>query len=203
MGLCGGGGDPTGEARALEAQRKANVAQGMSSIDQTFGAFNPEFYAKRAQDYTNYAMPQLYNQLRQTQKNLAYGLMGQGLQGSSAMQSRLSDLRRETDLQKQGIVDTGISQAQELRKQVENQRSGLVGQLNATGDTTAAAQGALRAVNTYTAPSVFSPISNLFGNLAGVYGMQQQQQAYNPQNYQPRYGLTSPLSNSAYTNQRR
>lgn len=202
MGLCGGG-SSSGEARALEAQRKENVAQGMKSIDQTFSAFNPEFYAKRAQDYTNYAMPQLYNQLRQTQKNMAYGLMGQGLQGSSAMQSRLSDLRRETDVQKQGIVDSGISQAQDLRKQVEGQRSGLVGQLNASGDTTAAAQGALRALGTYTAPSAFAPIGNLFGNLVGLYGMQQQQQAYNPQNYQPRYGLTSPLGNSAYTNQRR
>lgn len=189
-------------ARTEEEIRQAKIASGMGEIDKAYSMFSPKFYTQRAQEYTNYAMPQLGEQTREQQKMLLYNMFNRGLQNSSAMQTGTSKLNREVDTQKQGIIDTGYQQAQNLRKQVESQRGNVIGQLQASGDPSLAAQQALSTASMYSAPSSFAPLGNLFGSLANLYANNQIGNAYN-QNYQPRYGMnpqvnSSPLGTSSY-----
>lgn len=201
MGLCESDGpDPGAEARALEEQRQSRIKTGMQNIDQTFGRFNNKFYDQRQQDYTNFAMPQLYQQLAQANKQGFYGLANRGLQKSSAADLFGSNLRQETNVQKQGLVDTGIMQAQQLRRDVEGQRSNVTSQLLASADPTTASQQALSAAGSYSLPSAFQPIGNLFQNFAQMYANNQYAKAYQPQQYQSSYGLNnSPLAQKSYS----
>jgi hypothetical protein len=202
MGLCGSsGGNPGAEARALEDQRQARITQGLQSIDQTFGKFDEGFYKKRQQDYTNFAMPQLYQQLAQTNRQGFFGLANRGLHNSSAANEFGSNLAKETNVQKQGIVDTGIAQAQQLRKDVEGQRSNLTAQLQASADPTTASQQALSVAGSYSLPGAFQPIGNLFQNFAQLYANNQIAKEYGRGGqYQSSYGLNNnPLARSPYS----
>lgn len=200
MGMCGGGSDAGEEARQLENERQARIQTGLGSINQTFAKFDPAFYKQRQTDFTNYAMPQLYRQLAQTNRVGAYGLANRGLSTSGAANQFGSNLGYEANVQKQAIGDQAIAQSQQLQKDVEGQRSQLIAQLQASADPTSAAQQALSAAGTYSLPSAWAPIGNMFGNFAQIYAANQTAQAYNPQRYQSRYGMTnSPLGNSAYS----
>lgn len=192
-----GGGKFKNLARTEEERRQQQIQQGLAETNKTFSLFNPKFYQQRQQAYTNYAMPQLGEQARQQQKQMSFGMFDRGVENSGIAQSAQSKLNKEIDLQKQGIIDTGYQQAQDLRKQVETQRSNVIGQLQASGDPRLAAQQALQTASTYSMPSTFAPLTNLFSNFASLYGKQQVANAYNPNQYVARYGLTSPLSNSA------
>jgi hypothetical protein len=200
MGMCGGSSNNAALARMDEEARQGRIQEGLGSINKTFGQFNDKFYNQRAQDYQNYAMPQLYQQMNQANKQGFYGLADRGLQVSGAANQFGSALGRETNLQKQGIVDTGIGQAQQLRKDVEGQRSQLVSQLQASADPTTAGQQALQAASAYSLPSMFTPIGNLFGNFASIYAGNQLAKAYNPSQYSSGYGLNnSAVGNRSYS----
>jgi hypothetical protein len=200
MGMCGGNNDAGWQARQLENERVGRIAQGQIQIDKTFGRFDDKFYNQRQQDYTNFAMPQLYGQFAQANKQGKYGLASRGLSGSGAADAFGSQLGKEMDTQKQGIVDVGIGQAQQLRKDVEGQRSGLLSQLTASGDSTQAAQQALATAGTYSLPSAYAPIGNLLSTFTSLYANNQLNKAYSPQQYSTNYGLSgSTLGNKSFS----
>ena len=200
MGLCSSPPDAGKEARRLEEERQGRIKEGLGSINKTFEPFNDKFYGQRQQDYTNFAMPQLYQQLGQANRQGFYGLANRGLQKSSAADLFGSNLARETNVQKQGIVDTGIAQSQQLRRDVEGQRSNLFAQLQASADPTTASQQALSSAGQFSLPSAFQPIGNLFQNFAQMYANNQTAKAYQPQQYQSGYGLNnSPLAQRSYS----
>lgn len=203
MGMCGGGSDGSEQARKLEAERQARITEGMGAINQTFSQFNPEFYRGRQQDYIGYAMPQLYRQLANTNRQGFYGLANRGLATSGAANQFGSNLGYEANVQKQGIADQALSQSQQLQREVESQRSQLFAQLQASADPTTAAQQAISSAGIYSLPSAFAPIGNLFGQFASMYAQNQMNKAYQPQQYQPQYGMNSPMAGSAYSVSRR
>lgn len=196
---CGGGGNNAALARMDEEARQGRIQEGLGKINTTFGQFNDGFYNQRAQEYQNYAMPQLYQQMQQANKQGFYGLANRGLQVSGAANQFGSALTREANTQKQGIVDAGIGQAQQLRKDVEGQRSQLISQLQASADPTTAGQQALTAASAYSLPSAFTPIGNLFGNFASLYANNQIGKAYNPNQYTAQYGYSNPLGSKSYS----
>lgn len=199
MGLCSSGNDGSEQARQMEEQRAARIQTGLGNINQTFAQFTPGFYQQRQQDYINYAMPQFYRQLGNTQRGMFYGLANRGLAGSGAAQRAASDLGYEANVQKQGIADTAVQQASQLRQTIEGQRAQLVAQLQASADPVTAAQQAIGSAAAFSAPSPMAPLGNLFGNIAQIYANQQMGQAYNS-GYTPRYGGTSVFgSNRSYS----
>lgn len=196
-GCCGSGGsDSAEEARKLEDERQARIAQGMTNINEAFKGFNPEFYQQRANAYTNFAMPQLGEQAQQTQQQLIYGLGNRGLLGSGVAADRNAAFQRELQRQKQGIVDAGQGQANELQREIESNKSQLVNQLQISSDPNAAAQGALGSAQAFSAPSTYAPISNLFQNFANMY-LASQIARSTPQTtqYSNNYGL-APIGRS-------
>lgn len=154
------------QQRADEEARKARIAQGMASIASTFGKFDEKFYGDRAKDYIDYATPQFERQLRDTRNNLIYALSRTGNLNSSAGQKKNSDLNYEADTARSGIAADGLNKANEFRNQVENSRGNVVAELNATGDSSAAAQAAIRNATNLATPVGYSPLGNLFASFA-------------------------------------
>jgi hypothetical protein len=161
----------------------------------TSPGFGPDFYNKRTQDYINYALPQEQEQAKSAQDQLTFKLANQGLTGSTAGDTLNLSLLNEINRQATGVASTGVQQAQDLQRQIEQQRSNLVSQLEASADPASASQQALATAASYSAPSVFQPIGNLFGNWANTY-LASQIPTTNPSLLPYLYGLGSTRTSS-------
>lgn len=162
----GGAGQQAAQQRADEVARQARITSGMSAIDRAFSGFNDDFYKKRADAYTAYAMPQVDRQAGDARRNLIYALSRTGNLDSSAAINRNADLTEEANQQRIGVANAGMDQANQLRGQVENTRGNVVSQLNATGNDSAAAAAAMRSVENLNQPAGYSPLGNLFASFA-------------------------------------
>lgn len=167
----GGGGDGgAGQARADEAARQARIKQGTASIDKSFAGFDDNFYKGRQQAYTNFANPQLAGQYADTQANLTYNLARQGLTASSEASRNAGELQRQYNSNRAQIASAGLDAANDARNQVEQNRSELLAQLNATSDPAAAASSAVNRADVLASQRSFSPIGQLFANTTGLLG---------------------------------
>lgn len=168
--MClGGGGGESKIAKAQrndEVQRQARIKAGMGSIASTFSNFNDAFFAKRASDYSAYATPELERQADAQKKGLVYALARTGNLDSSAAIDKTAELNTEKNQRRIEVANQGLDSANQLRGQVENTRGNLVAELNATGDSSAAASSALRSVQNLSQPAGFSPLGNMFAGFA-------------------------------------
>lgn len=156
-------------AAKLERQRQQNIKLGTDQINQAYSGFNPEFYQQRIHDYTSYAMPQLAQQYRTNSADIGFGMANRGLLGSSIAQQKGSQLNRAQGQAQRGIVDAGIAQAQGLQNQVEGSRSNALSNLYASADPAGASRQAIAQSASFARPSMFQPLSDMFGSIAQSY----------------------------------
>ncbi len=146
----------------------------------TTPGFNDDFYNARKASYEAFALPQVSQQADAQQHDLAYRLADQGLLQSDAAGRLQSSLQRETQRQTQGVADQGTQLSQDLRANIENRRSSLISQLEASADPAASGVQAVAAANQFNAPSVYAPLGNLFSNWSNQYMANRQAAAYAP-----------------------
>ncbi len=174
--------DYAGMANRQEQQRQRYITQGQNQVNQAFSGFNQGFYNQRGQDYVNSAMPQLSQQYLQNRNQIGFGLGNRGLLASSAARNQWTGLGKEMGSAKQTIADQGIGYAQDLQKQVEQQKSVLYNQLYQSADPKSAGANAINVASGFQQPSVFQPLGNMFGNIANQYMLSQMINTYRPQN---------------------
>lgn len=155
------------QQRADEDARQARINSGMSSIDSTFSGFNDDFYNGRRQAYLDYAMPEVQRQAASARRALVYALANNGNLNSSGALRKDQDLTADTDRASLDVGNAALDAANQTRSNVENIRSGIVSQLNATGDDQAAGQAALRQAQAINMPQGFSPLGQLFSDFLG------------------------------------
>lgn len=172
--------DYAGQAANQEQQRQQAITQGTANIDKAFAGFNPAFYNQRAQSYINYAMPQLSQQYQTNKNQVGFGLANRGLIGGSSANKQYSDLNIANAQAQQGIVDAGITQAQQLQQQVEQQRNTLLGQLYQGADPGSAGSAATQTAASFSVPNTWQPLANQFQNFANQYYLSQLINAYRP-----------------------
>ena len=169
MCFGGGGGDGgAAQARADEAARQARIKEGITNVDNTFSKFDDNFFKSRGQAYQNYAMPQFNDQYRQLGNNLTYSLARSGLNNSSEAARQGGILQADNAFGRQQIADQAIGEQQKARQMVEDNRTNLINQLQATGNQSLAASGAQREAAALAMQPSFSPIGNLFNNTTAV-----------------------------------
>lgn len=195
-----GNSDAANAARQEAFQRQQGINLGMSRINQAFSGFDDNFYNNRVKQYMAYAMPQLAGQYRGTRDRMQYNLANRGLFGGGSMQRQGNALSSEYATQAQGVAQQGQAQAQQLRKDVEGQRSNTVSQLIASADPSAAYQSALGTAATYSAPSTFQPLGPMFQNFSNAYLMNQLSNNTNPASlfYMPRWNMSAPGASVSY-----
>lgn len=154
--------------RSDEESRKQRIADGMGQIDKVFGAFDDDFFERRAKAYSAYATPQLDRQLTDQKKNLIFALSRTGNLNSSAANELNGKLVYDGDVARTGIASEGLNQANALRGNIENSRGNIVASLNATGDNQAAIDSAMRNSVNLNTPQGYSPLGNMFANFAGT-----------------------------------
>lgn len=157
------------QMRKAEQHREGQIRIGQKQIANRFAGFDPAFYANRALQYQQYAMPQVGEQYRQQRAYVAGNLANRGLTRSATAQRMFGSLGEEMGRQSRAVIDEGLRQSQQLQQEVENQRAQITAQLNASADPATATQQAIAAASGFTAPSVFTPIANSFANWANTY----------------------------------
>ena len=157
------------DSRVAEDNRQQRVNDGVAQIDQTFGQFNDQFYDGRRQAFQTYAAPQLDEQYADARKNLVFALSGAGIRDSSVGATRLGELERDYARRRVEIADQAQGYAQQARSDVEGARSGLVQQVNSTGDAAGASNAAIAQARSLSVAPSFSPLGQVFQNVtAGI-----------------------------------
>lgn len=168
--MCFGGGvDPAEEARKQEAARRAQIDQGLQSINRSFSTFDDNFYNQRAQAYVNYALPFLSRQFDTTRRAVGANIANRGLLGGSVERSEKSNLQRAMEQNRQQTVATGWQQANQLKGQVEDSRNQITSQLYQSADPLNAGAAASRAVAGLASPSTFTPLGQMFSGVLNDY----------------------------------
>lgn len=175
----GGGGDGgAAQARADEAARQARIKQGVANIDSQFSKFDTNFFNGRQKAYTDYALPQVNDQYKQTADQLAFSLARNGQSSSSEAARQGGILQRDNALARQQVADGAIGEAQKARQSIEDNRNNLIQQANMSADPALAAQNAIRQASVLAQQGQFSPIGNLFQNTTAVLGAANNAGAY-------------------------
>lgn len=165
---------------------------------QTFEGFQQPFFDKRAQDYVNFALPQLADQYRQNRSAMLFGLSNRGLSNSTVAKQANQQIERAAGTGRQQIAETGIQQANALKQDVENARQTAINQLYQTGDPSQAVSSAINTASQLRMPSTFAPIADAFSGIARSYYTNQLLNSYrlasgNPAS-SPTYSLAGPVS---------
>ena len=169
------------------------------------GGFDQGFYNNVAQSYEDYALPKYQQQLQQTTNATTYDLARSGLMNSGAADYLSQQLGLEKEGQLQNIANQGLSQAQTVEANVNQEQNTLLNQLQASANPTQAAQGATEAAQQFSQPTAFPALGQLFSNFSNTYLKGNLASAYGQvgtSQYEPTYfgfgqsGVGAPLGSS-------
>ena len=189
----GGDGGAADRARADEVARQERVRTGVSNVNSKFSEFDDSFYNKRSQDYKDFAAPDVARQYKDTQSGILYGLARSGNLASSERARQLGVVNRERDLANMRVTDKATEYANQARSNVEQNRTDLINQVQATGDSNLAAnQAQMRAASIRPSPA-FEGLGSLFNTSGAIINKAKQTEYYNP--YAPGMNALNPFGN--------
>lgn len=180
MCFSSGDGGAAARARAEEEARQARIREGSMKIADTFSTFDDEFFKKRQADYENSQRPEVDRQFKEAQGNIMYGLARTGNLGSSERTRQLGVVGRERDAAALKVADKGLEYANQARAQVEQSRTDLLNQLNATSDAQLASNQAANRMNVLRASPAFEGLGSLFETSGNIAKSVRQAEYYNP-----------------------
>lgn len=153
------------QQRQEEKQRQQRIRSGMGQIDQIFSPFNDAFFRRRGETFLSFARPQLEDQYGKAREALIYALSRNGLLNSSVAATKFGDLKKSYDVNAQALEGRANDEANKARQTVEQNRSDLVAQLQATADPTAAANAAIARQTFLSSTPGYEPLGALFANV--------------------------------------
>ncbi len=171
--MYGGGGGDGGaaeHARQQEEARQARIREGMANIDAAFSPFNDAYFSGKQKAYSDYYLPQLKQQFDEANAALRLQLSASGLGQSSAGAYGSAKLAKEYADRQADVAAKAGDYSGSARQSIQDMRSQLGSQLNATSDAGAAAQAAnAQAYASMNRPNSFEPLGNAFTQLSKLY----------------------------------
>jgi hypothetical protein len=135
------------------------------------GGFNQAFYDKRKEAYLNNYMPQLGDQFKQARETMAYALARSGMTRSSVAADEYAKLEKTRKIEEGTLGTQAEADNTTLRGQVEDARTNLINDLNASADPGGAANLALsRTQQIAGTPVSYSPLGDIFAGVASGIG---------------------------------
>jgi hypothetical protein len=159
------------EQKYAENVRQGYVNDGSTFINTAFQQFDDGFFNQRAQNYTDYATPQLNNQYDKARRDLVYALADSGLTRSTAAATPLGELERRYGEQRLQIADQARNYADEARSGIARARDGLIGTLNQTADIGQTVQSTMQQIPVLSAVPAYNPLGQVFSDLGTTVGL--------------------------------
>jgi len=158
-------------ARLREEERQGRIKAGMADIDATFAGFGDDFYKNRKTAFLDFYQPQLNDQFKDARDQVTFALARNGTLNSTIAADEAAKLGKKYSLETGSLVSRAEGDASALRSNIENQKSAIKSQLNATGDVASATNDALaRTKMIYEDRPDYSPLGDIFGGVGDAIG---------------------------------
>ncbi|MHB1140664.1 MAG: hypothetical protein ACYC1T_02745 [Sulfuricaulis sp.] len=136
--------------------------------------FDDNYYSGIKKAYTDFYLPQVDEQYDQAKRKLTYKFANTGNLDSSAGANNIANLFRDYNRERASIADRALGAEKDLRSNVEQNRSELISQLQATADPEAAATSSTARAKALATPAPFSPLGDLFKVYTGSLALADQ-----------------------------
>lgn len=154
----------------LLAKKQANLTTNTNNINSSFdGTFTPDFYGNYAKQLMNYWQPDLDQQHTDAQHKLNYTFADAQPGGGSAASDAFGRLQKAYDTAELTANDNATAQSNQLRSNVEGQRSALLSSVSGDTDPGAATQQTARAIGNIPLAPAYSPLGDVFSSLTGQF----------------------------------
>lgn len=155
---------------ALLAGKQANLTANDANINSSFDTnFTPDFYNNYAKQLMSYWQPDIDQQNTDAQHQLNYTFADSQPGGGSAPAQAFGRLQQAYDTAELQANDQATSQANQLKSNVESQRSALLASVNGDTDPGTAAATTARTVGSIPLSPAYSQLGDLFSGLTGQF----------------------------------
>lgn len=168
--LFGGGSDNQAKVQQQQYYDNKRAIKGATkNIQDSFAGFNPGFYDTQYKNLVAAAEPQEQQQFQQASDQLGFKLAGQGLGKSSQAKKLGESLGAQEAVAQQGISNAAHGQVNQLKQNVNQSESNLIGEASVANEPGQIAQGALQTASGFQSPLSLQPVGDLFQNWANTY----------------------------------
>jgi len=165
--------NPNGDELESADKQFARMLKGgglYSGTKQVTG-FDDAFFGGQRDAYMDFYQPQLDDQFGQAKDQLTYALARAGTLNSTLAADKSADLTKKYDVQKASVLSQANDQVAQNRSRINNEKSALVAQLNATGDANRVSNEALsRTQQMYNEAPAYNPLGDIFSGVAAGIG---------------------------------
>ncbi|HEY5798473.1 MAG TPA: hypothetical protein VIU82_26010 [Bosea sp. (in: a-proteobacteria)] len=150
-----------------EAERKANIQSGNSTIDQNFAQFDDGYFGKIRDAHAAVYNPQIDDQFTKAKDKLIASLAGRGVLSSSVGAQALSDLEKRAGDERVRVGNDALAYANSLKAKVGESKNNLYAQSSAAADPNAIARSATGEATTLAqqgAATPTQPLSDVFSS---------------------------------------
>lgn len=155
---------------ALLQKKQANLTANQGAINSSFdGTFTPDFYGNYAKQLMSYWQPDLNQQHTDAQHKLNYTFADAQPGGGSAAADAFGRLQKAYDTAELTANDNATAQSNQLRSNVEGQRSALLSSVSGDTDPGAAVATTNRTIGNIPLAPAYSPLGDVFSSLTGQF----------------------------------
>lgn len=166
------------EAKAAEAKRQADIAQGNTNIDNAFSQYNPAYYDTYKGAYTDAQNPQIDEQFATAKDKLIAALAGRGTLDGTVGFAKMAEAQGVNDRARIQVANEAENATADLKGRVSDKKTSLYALNQAAADPLGAQAQATGAATALAAPAATSPLGDIFANVLAPYAAYKQAQAY-------------------------
>ena len=190
------------QQQALENRRQGQISAGQSAIENEFSKFDDDYYNSIADDYTDYATPQLEEQKNEAIRRLRANLARGGRLGSSVAAQEESKLSKTFSDELLNIATQGREYANNRRGAVNSAYGSLLSQNQGLADSSASAAAAQREAERLSVTPEYQPLNEALA-LASEFAVKRkaantQFRDYNRSNPYSNYGIDKRPEETIY-----
>jgi hypothetical protein len=187
--MCFGGGgddflkDEYARQRAEEEARQGRITAGKAAIDSAMAGYDDDFYASQAQNYMDYATPQIEDQYTDAMKSLTRALARNGTSQSSMAAERRADLKTKLNNAQVDAARQGEAFANDTRTALAGVKNNLIAQNQSLADPTLIASMAANQSNAASQLPSYNPVAQIFADATSGLATQSQLEARGKNRY--------------------
>jgi hypothetical protein len=181
--MCFGGGgddflkDEYARQRAEEEARQGRITEGKAAIDAAMAGYDDDFYAGQAQNYIDYATPQIEDQYTDAMGSLIRALSRSGMSQSSVAAKRKADLQEKLNNAQVDAARQGEAFANDTRSALAGVKNSLISQNQSLADPTLIASMAANQSNAASQLPSYNPVAQIFADATAGLATQSQLEA--------------------------
>ena len=157
-----GGDGGASDYREAEEERQRKTIEQQNAINSVFDTYDEDFTNQQAQNYLDYANPQINEQFGDAMDGLRFALDRQGITRSSMAAERKAKAQKALAREQVAAANRAETFAGETNKAIEAARREVLTDAGSLADANAAASLATRSAAANARPPTYEPLYDIF-----------------------------------------